>query len=135
MRKVSTLSAVAAFIAAGWAFSAGSALAQDTGEALFGQNCSACHQTTGQGIPGAFPKLAGNKFVQGPPQAVASVVLNGRGGMPTFADDLSDDKIAAILTYVRGAWGNTATPVTPAVVAAARSGKPPENPGAALQAH
>jgi mono/diheme cytochrome c family protein len=54
------------------------------GAALFKQNCAACHQPQGQGVPGAFPALTGNAFVQGDPKAVASVLLNGRGGMPNF---------------------------------------------------
>jgi cytochrome c6 len=106
------------------------------GQALFAQNCSACHQLTGKGVPGAFPALAGNRFVQGPPQPVVTTVLNGRGGMPTFRNDLSDVQIATILTYVRSAWGNHAAPITPAIVAHQRGGAGnSENAGAALQAH
>jgi len=99
---------------------AGSALAAPTGAVLFAQNCSACHQAAGQGVPGAYPALAGNTFVRGDPKTVASVVLHGRGGMPSFSDDLSNADIAAVLTYVRSSWGNHASAVDPAVVAAAR---------------
>jgi mono/diheme cytochrome c family protein len=106
------------------------------GEALFTQNCSACHQITGKGIPGAFPALAGDPFVAGPPEAVATVVLNGRGGMPTFGKDLSNDEIAKILTYVRSSWGNKASPVTPAIVASARGGGDVTAPSkGTMQAH
>ncbi len=97
------------------------ALAQDDGQSKFLSWCSACHQATGQGVKGAFPALAGDTFVQGDPTTVASTVLNGRGGMPSFKGDLKDAEIAQILTYVRSSWGNTAGPVTEAQVAAARA--------------
>jgi len=92
------------------------------GATLFKQNCSACHQAAGQGIPRSFPALAGNAFVQGDPKAVAFVLLNGRGGMPSFREDLSNDQIARVLTFVRSAWGNRAPPVTAAIVARAQGG-------------
>lgn len=93
------------------------------GAALFGQNCSACHQAEGQGIPGAFPALAGDKFVVGDAKAVAAKVLHGKNAMPAFSDSLNDAEIAAILTHVRSHWGNNAPPVTAADVTAARSAK------------
>jgi cytochrome c6 len=91
----------------------------------FTDNCAACHQEDGKGIPGAFPALAGDKFVLGAAAAPIGVVLNGRAGMPTFKGDLTDDQIAAALTHVRTSWGNTASPVTPAEVAALRTGAAP----------
>lgn len=86
----------------------------------FGDNCAACHQFDGKGIEGAFPALAGDKFVLGPIDAPVRTVLNGRGGMPSFRADLSDDRIAAALTYVRSHWGNHAPPVAPEDVAKLR---------------
>jgi cytochrome c6 len=109
-------------------------LAEDAGQSQFLASCSACHQPTGVGIRGAFPPLAGSAFVQGDVGAVAGRVLNGRGGMPRFQGDLSDQQIAAILTYVRAAWGNHASAVTPAQVAAARAGSAP-TASQGLQAH
>lgn len=82
--------------------------AQADGKALFAKNCAACHQPTGKGIPGAFPALAGNAFVQGAPGQVAAVLLKGRGGMPDFSPTLSDADIAEVLSFVRAAWGNQA---------------------------
>jgi mono/diheme cytochrome c family protein len=82
------------------------------GKNLFAQNCAACHQPGGKGIPGAFPALAGNAFVQGTPSDVAAVLLKGRGGMPDFSASLDDGEIAQVLTYVRSSWGNGAAPVT-----------------------
>ncbi|USI73860.1 c-type cytochrome [Sphingomonas morindae] len=88
----------------------------------FADNCAACHQADGKGIAGAFPALAGNGFVTGPAEKPIAVVLNGRAGMPTFRDDLTDAQIAAALSYARSAWGNHAPPVTPDMVKAARAG-------------
>ena len=90
------------------------------GKSLFLKNCAACHQATGKGIAGAFPALAGNKFVQGSGTEVATVLLKGRGGMPDFSDSLGDRDIATVLTYVRSAWGNQAGPLTEAEVLALR---------------
>ena len=114
----------AAGLAASASIAAGAAAqAPSDGATLFKQNCSACHQPMGQGIPGAFPALAGNVFVQGDPKAVAHVLLNGRGGMPNFREDLSNEQIAAVLTYVRSAWGNKAAAIDVATVAGAQGGK------------
>jgi cytochrome c6 len=95
--------------------------APPTGQTLFLENCSACHQPTGLGRPGAFPALAGDKFVTSDPAPVAAIVLNGRGGMPAFKADLNDADLAAILSYVRTAWGNKAAPVAATQIAAVRA--------------
>jgi mono/diheme cytochrome c family protein len=106
-----------------------------SGQEQFAANCSACHRLTGQGAPGVFPALAGNAFVQQPdPRAVVTVVLKGRGGMPSFKADLDDGQIAAILSYVRSAWGNQASPVAAPLVAAVRAQAPPA-PARGLQSH
>lgn len=93
---------------------------------VFSDNCAACHQEDGKGIEGAFPALAGDKFVLGAADQPIHVVLEGRGGMPTFKADLTDAQIAAALTHVRTSWGNSASPVTPDAVAAIRSGEAPK---------
>ena len=90
------------------------------GKALFLKNCAACHQAGGKGIPGAFPALAGNGFVQGQAGEVAAVLLKGRGGMPDFSASLSDRDIASVLSFVRNSWGNQAVPLTEAEVLALR---------------
>ncbi len=110
--------AVIALLAAG--ASAPSRAQQMDGKALFMKNCAACHQASGKGIPGAFPALAGNKFVQGKGADVAAVLLKGRGGMPDFSGSLSDQEIAAILSFVRSNWGNQATPLSEPEVLALR---------------
>ncbi len=113
-------------------FGVQSATAQPTGEQLYNDNCAACHQKMGQGIPGAFPALKGDKIVLGDEKAVAVLLLTGRGGMPAFKDSLSDAELATIMTYVRAAWGNKGKAIAPAVFAKARTGPPPS---ARLQAH
>jgi len=110
--------AIIAVLAAG--ASAPSRAQQMDGKALFMKNCAACHQASGKGIPGAFPALAGNKFVQGKGADVATVLLKGRVGMPVFSDSLSDQEIAAILSFVRSNWGNQATPLSEPEVLALR---------------
>jgi mono/diheme cytochrome c family protein len=127
LRNLAPLAAIAALAVPALAFAQPS-------EANFLASCSACHQATGMGIPGAFPALAGNAFVQGPAQPVIATVLNGRGGMPTFKGDLDDATVASILSYVRTAWGNKGTPVTAADVAAIRANSSPA-PVVGLQAH
>ena len=109
-----------------------SAAAQPAGEQLYNDNCAACHQKAGQGIPGAFPALKGDKIALGEPKAVAFLLLTGRGGMPAFKDSLSDADLATVMTYVRTAWGNKSKPIAPAVFATARTGPPPSQ---RLQAH
>ena len=113
------------------ALTAGAAAAA-TGEQLYNDNCAACHQKAGQGIPGAFPALKGDKIVLGDQKVLTFVVLTGRGGMPAFKDSLSDGELASIMTYVRSAWGNKGKPIAPVDFAKARTGPPPST---RLQAH
>jgi mono/diheme cytochrome c family protein len=108
------------------------------GGTLYTANCATCHLPTGLGLPGAIPPLANSDWVSGSPERLIRVVLNGLQGpvvvngttfpgaaaMPAFGStgtNLSDDRIAAILTYVRQAWGNASDPVSPEQVAAVRA--------------
>ncbi|MGO4326098.1 cytochrome c [Cupriavidus sp. 2TAF22] len=103
------------------------------GAAIFQGRCVACHQATGMGLPGVFPPLAGSEWVNGKDAKAAAIVLRGitgkltvkgsayNGAMPAFADQLNDAEIAAVLTHVRGQWGNSAPPVTADTVKAARA--------------
>lgn len=104
-------------------------------QSLYMDNCSACHLPTGKGVKGAFPALAGSALVQGDARAVTTTVLNGRAGMPAFKDDLSDADLAAILTYVRSAWGNKGSAIKPTDVAAARAAAKAGAKARGLQAH
>ena len=78
------------------------------GEAVYTQNCAACHQPTGKGLPPAFPALDGSKIATGPKDGHLGIVLNGKAGtaMAAFGKQLSDAEIAAVVTYERNAWGN-----------------------------
>ncbi len=103
------------------------------GEALFTANCAACHQASGEGLPGAFPPLKGNAVVNDA-EATAHMhaVLDGVQGvtidgvayaspMPPFDATLDDADIANIINYERSSWGNHGTPVTAQQVAAERA--------------
>lgn len=93
------------------------------GEKVFQQNCMACHQANGKGVPGTFPALDGSKVVNGPKAAQIAVELNGRPGtaMQAFGKQLSDTEIAAVITYTRNSWGNkTGEAVQPAEIKAQR---------------
>jgi mono/diheme cytochrome c family protein len=99
---------------------------------LYKQKCADCHQPAGQGVPRIYPPLANNDAIttRNPVNAIR-MVLNGgfppstRGnprpyGMPPFAQELNDNEIAAVVTYIRRAWGNQAPAVRPAEVGSAR---------------
>jgi cytochrome c6 len=103
-------------------FSVTCASAQDAaaGKLGFAKNCAACHQLTGLGIKGAFPALSGSPIAQGPDETMIRLVLQGRGGMPSFKGTLQDAALADILTYVRGAWANHASAVTDTQIAAVK---------------
>jgi cytochrome c oxidase subunit 2 len=93
------------------------------GEKVFSENCMACHQVDGKGVPGTFPALAGSKVVSGPVEEQIKLVLQGRPGtaMASFGR-LSDEDLAAVLTYTRNAWTNrSGEAVQPAEVKALRS--------------
>ncbi|MCB1923009.1 MAG: cytochrome c oxidase subunit II [Gammaproteobacteria bacterium] len=92
------------------------------GEQVYATNCAACHQATGQGVPGAFPALAGSAIATGDAAAHIDIVLHGKAGtaMAAYAGLLSDADIAAVITYERNAWGNSAGAVQPAAIKAAR---------------
>ena len=98
----------------------GLALAQADGAKLYAQ-CAGCHQANGQGIPGAFPPLAGHVAEilskQGGREFLIQVMLWGlqgstevkgmkyNGAMPGF-NGLKDEEIAAILNHIATAWGD-----------------------------
>lgn len=104
------------------------------GQSVYSQNCASCHQSSGQGVPGVFPSLAGNSVVTADnPQKHIETVLNGAEGrtidgqtypspMPGFAGSLSNAEIAAIVNHERKSWGNDAPTVTEDDVARARDG-------------
>ena len=82
------------------------------GSAVYAQKCMACHGDQGQGADGV-PQLSGNDAVVGNPTPVIAIVKHGRHGMPAFGGQLTTDEIAAVVTYIRTAWGNEGTSVAP----------------------
>jgi mono/diheme cytochrome c family protein/glucose/arabinose dehydrogenase len=79
--------------------------------------CAACHQADGRGLPALAPSLVGTTTVVGPPDKLIDVVLHGRDEDPAYPSmpplaGLPDEQLAAILTYVRQAWGNAAPAIT-----------------------
>lgn len=122
---------LAAFVAASYAKVLGAQTPD--GKAIFLLNCAVCHGAAGRG-GGPYPPLAHNEVVNAVDSAgIIQTVLNGRtgpitvggvqygGNMPSWRGQLSDAQIAAVLTYVRTAWGNGAPAVSEDQVAAARS--------------
>jgi len=87
------------------------------GKALFDGACSVCHQSSGAGLPGVFPPLAKSDYLAADPQRAISILLHGLTGkvkvngtdydsvMPPM-NQLNDDEVANILSYVLNAWGN-----------------------------
>ena len=106
------------------------------GEALYQANCIACHQATGQGIPGAFPPLVNSPYVLSDNKdRMAAIMLYGLMGPinvlgTTYSGvmtavgmtaKLSNEELAGIANYVRTSWGNKADSVDPAVFESART--------------
>jgi len=105
----------------------------DEGERVYGRVCVTCHQADGAGIAPAFPPLAGSAVATGDAEVPIKIVLSGltgemtrdgtifNGMMTPWASALSDAEIAAVLTYVRSNFGNSADAVTEAQVAGVRA--------------
>jgi len=89
------------------------------GEKVYTANCAACHQASGEGLPPNFPAIKGGKLANGSADAHIKQVVNGKNLMPPFKQ-LSDEDVAAVVSYERTAWGNKGGAVTVAAVAAAR---------------
>ncbi len=116
------------------------------GEQLFLQNCAACHQPNGQGLPGAFPPLAKSDFIARDPEVLLDITLKGRQGkmvvngveynnvMPAM-NYLTDKDLAAIITYVLNSWGNPGGTVQMSKVAQYRKASGLEARQAAGQRH
>jgi mono/diheme cytochrome c family protein len=102
------------------------------GGAIFQSQCAACHQAAGQGIPGVFPPLAESEWVNGKPEVLINILLHGvngklnvknieyNGQMPAFKDKFKDNELAALLSYIRSAWGNKADAVDVNLISSVR---------------
>lgn len=98
------------------------------GAAIYEKHCADCHQPDGKGVPRIYPPLAGNRSITTPhPINPIRVVLFGgfppstEGnprpyGMPPFYQELGDEDVAAVVTYIRQTWGNSAAAVSHAEV-------------------
>ncbi len=90
------------------------------GQGVYATNCAGCHQDQGQGAPHIAAALAGSKIATGRPDMPLRVLLNGKDGsigeMPPLGQSLNDEQVAQVLTYVRGSFGNTASPIHPDLV-------------------
>jgi mono/diheme cytochrome c family protein len=105
----------------------------EAGKRLFATICAACHQPTGQGIPGRFPPLAGSDFLNADKHRAIQVVVRGLQGdltvnghkfnnaMPRFP--LNDQDIASALTFVYNSFGNSGKDVTAEEVSSVRAEK------------
>ena len=102
------------------------------GQALFTGTCSVCHQANGEGLAGVFPPLAKSDLLAADPRRALSIVLHGLSGKVTVngkdynsvmppMNQLNDDEVANIITYVLNSWGNPGGRVTAAEVKAARA--------------
>lgn len=107
------------------------AVATVDGKQLFGSKCAACHQATGQGVAGVFPPLAASEWVLGDEKTLSNILLHGingeiavkgtpyKGAMPAWKA-MSDEELAAVMSYIRTDWGNQAAPIRAEVVKAQR---------------
>jgi mono/diheme cytochrome c family protein len=115
-------------------------------ELLYMANCSGCHGANGQGAVNIAPPLAKNPYVTGDPKKVIQAMLGGvagpinehgatwNGSMPSWQGTLSNAQLAAVITYIRGSWGNNAKPVSEkqvALQAHAVSSSPRQTPSSA----
>jgi cytochrome c oxidase subunit 2 len=80
----------------------------ERGEGVYQKNCVACHQVNGQGLPPVFPALAGSEIVMFDKDRNVEILMEGVQGaaMQSFANQLSEVDMAAVITYTRQAWGN-----------------------------
>jgi mono/diheme cytochrome c family protein len=94
------------------------------GAKLYENQCATCHQASGRGVPSIYPALAGSSAINTPiaTNAIRMVLHGGYApstvgnprpyGMPPFAQTMSDEEVAAVLTYVRNSWGNQGNAVS-----------------------
>jgi mono/diheme cytochrome c family protein len=102
------------------------------GQKVYAQVCLGCHTEAGTGNPGVYPPLDGSEWVNTSPERLVNILLHGLTGpvtvageeytglMPGWGQSLKDEEIAAVATYIRGAWGNFSSAVSQAQVTAIR---------------
>lgn len=123
----------------------------DKGRKVYATVCASCHLATGLGTPGAIPPLVASEWVTGSEERLIRIVVHGLQGpitvkgveynsmMPAAGRvagsgfNLSDDRISAVLTYIRQEWGNQAGAVTTEQVAAVRTKEGDRKPWTAAE--
>ena len=101
-----------------------------TGDLVYKKTCITCHQANGEGLPNTYPPLAKSDFISDKEKTIAQVIkgfsgeltVNGKkynSAMP--AQQLNDEEVAAVLTYVYGNFGNGGSSVTADEVKAVRA--------------
>jgi mono/diheme cytochrome c family protein len=102
------------------------------GATMYSRLCIACHEADGEGAPRIYPPLPGNANLQSAnPSSTIQIILDGAqtvttprapntGSMPAYVEQLTDQEIADVATYIRNSWGNAAPLVTPAQVKRSR---------------
>lgn len=103
---------------------------EDRGAQIYLQNCVPCHREDGRGVRNVYPSLAGSPAVLGDPGALARWILSQKrpdsipaGRYPTQMLPfgwMKDPDVAALLSYIRSSFGNSAPPVDADMVAHAR---------------
>ena len=98
----------------------------EKGKAIYASSCLACHQATGAGIPSVFPPLAKSDYLNADVHKAIGAVKFGLSGEVTVngtkynsvmpPQNLSDEDVANVLTYIYNNWGNNKTEVTPEMV-------------------
>lgn len=95
------------------------------GREVYQTLCVACHQPDGRGREKLAPSLVGSALALGPAEIAVRIVMNGKEGstglMPPLGVSLTDDQIAAALTFIRREWGHTASAVDPSTVKGVRA--------------
>jgi mono/diheme cytochrome c family protein len=103
-----------------------SSLLMSLGKSVYDSRCASCHGPDGAGKPPNYPPLAGNQSIQmsSAVNAIRMVLIGGFPpgtelnptpiGMPPFAQTLSDNEVAAVVSYIRTSWGNRGAAVTAA---------------------
>ena len=113
----------------------------DAGKALYNGTCSVCHQANGAGLPGVFPPLAKSDYLNADQKRAIEIVIRGMSGKLTVngkdynsvmppMNQLNDDEVANILTYVLNSWANLGGRISAADVFSVRANKVP---GAAVE--
>ena len=102
------------------------------GNAIYRDQCSACHGLDGRGTPKLFPSIVDSSGILSDPTTLIRIVLRGARsvatdeeptapGMPSYGRQLNNTEVAAVLTYIRNSWGGAAARITSGDVASARS--------------